>query len=59
MSHWVGPDPVDEEENDDLAKNMSIYDDCTLNVDLRSWALLSNKHLTKSMQLNIAIGYRL
>ena len=59
MSHWSGPDPVDEEENDDLAKNMSIYDDCTLNVDLQSRALLSNKRLTKSTQLNIAIGYRL
>ena len=54
LSHWGGPDPVDEEKKDDLAKNMSIYDDCALNVDLHSWALLSNKHLTKSTQLNIA-----
>ena len=44
---------------DDLAKNMCIYDDCALNVDLHSRALLSNKRFTKSTQLNIAIGYRL
>ena len=50
---------MDEEEKDYLVKNMYIYDVCALNVDLHSWALLSNKHLTKSMQLNIAIGYRL
>ena len=59
LSHWGGPDPVDEEEKDYLAKNMSIYDDCALNVDLHSRALLSNKRLTKSTQLNMAIGYRL
>ena len=46
---------MDEEEKDYLAKNMSIYDDCALNVDLHSRTLLSNKHLTKSAQLNIAI----
>ena len=57
VSHWGGPDPVDEEEKDYLAKNMSIYNECTLNVDLHSQALLSNKCLTKSTQLNIAIGY--
>ena len=47
LSHWGGPDPVDDEEKDCLVKNMYIYDDCALNVDLHSQALLSNKHLTK------------
>ena len=59
MSHWGGSGPVDEEEEDYLAKNIYIYDDCTSNVDLHSRALPLNKRLTKSMQLNIAIGYRL
>ena len=62
MSHWGGPDPVDEEEKDYLATNMYdsyIYDDCALNVDLHSRALLSNNRLTRSMQLNIVIGYQL
>ena len=59
MSHWGGPDPVDEEQKDDLVNNMCIYDDCALNVDLHSQALLLNKHLTKSTQLNLAIGYLL
>ena len=59
LSHWGGQDPVDEEEKDYLAKNMSIYDDCALNVDLHSRALQLNKRLTKSTQLKIAIGHRL
>ena len=46
--HWGGPDPVDEEEKDHLAKNLYIHGDCAMNVDLHSRALLSNKHLTKS-----------
>ena len=58
LSHWGDPDPVDEEEKDYLAKNY-IHDDCAMNVDLHSRALLSNKRLTKSTQFNIAIGYRL
>ena len=52
LSHWGGLDSVDEKE-------YVFYDDCTLNVDLHSWALLLNKCLTKSTQLNMAIGYRL
>ena len=36
LSHWGGPDPVDEEEKDYLAKNMYIHDDCAMNVDLHS-----------------------
>ena len=59
LSHWGGPDPVDEEEKDDMAKIMSIYDGRALNVDLHRRALLSKKRLTKSTQLNMAIGYRL
>ena len=61
LSHWDGSDPVDEEEKDCLAKNtrMYIYDDYAFNVDLHSRALLSKKRLTKSTQLNIAIGYQL
>ena len=57
LSHWSGPDPVDEEEKDYLAKNMYIYN-CILNVDLHIQALLPNKHLTESTQVNIAIGSR-
>ena len=50
--HWGGPDPVVEEEKDFLTKIMYIYD-CTW---MLICTLLSNKCLTKSMQLNIAIA---
>ena len=52
-SLWKCHTGVDEEK-DDLAKNMYIYDGCALNVDLHSRALLSKKRLTKSTQLNMA-----
>ena len=39
LSHWH----VDEEEKDYLVKNMYIHDNCVLNIDLGSRALLLNK----------------